>query len=248
MFLPSQARRSLTVMSSHGAQNDEGSPFPGFAAFRDDESSPFYRSHLPAFGTAEITGRLTRVVSAVVREAAWRPLPIGLEHLLRWHTAIFKTTFPYQAGQIRSAQTEFGARWREDGELRRSVIHGSDPGLVRAELRTAFAAYNTERERHTPEQRSARETAIVAASLYADILRTHPFEDGNLRGAFPALQVALVSLGGRVVDFEEALAEHDEALGWALRSDAENRTVVPFAELLLMRMSASGRRRESGVQ
>jgi hypothetical protein len=117
-------------MSSHGAQNDEGSPFPGFDSFRDDESSPFYRSHLPACGTpeqtvAEITGRLTRVVSGLVMEAARRPLPMGLE---------------------------------------------------------------------------------------------------------------------------EALTEHDEALGWALRTDTEHRTVLPFAELLIARMGASGHRREGGVE
>jgi fido (protein-threonine AMPylation protein) len=236
-------------MSSHGAQKDEDSSFPGFASFRDDESSPFYRSHLRVFGTpqettAEITSRLSHVVSAVVNDAARRPLPIGLENLLRWHTAIFKTTFPYQAGQMRTAPTQFGVRWREDGELRRMLVLGSEPDRIRTELRAAFAAYNAERERFAPERRSARETAIAAASLYADILRTHPFDDGNLRGAFPALQGALVSLGGRVVDFEEALTEHDEALGWALRSDAKHRTVLPFAELLIARMRASGHRRE----
>jgi fido (protein-threonine AMPylation protein) len=183
---------------------------------------------LPAFGTppktaAEITVRLSRVVFDVAREAARRPLQMGLEDLLRWHTGIFKTTFPYEAGQIRTAQTQFGVRWREGGELQGRLVMGSDPGFIRAELRTTFAAYNAELERCAPKQRSARETAIAAASLYADILRTHPFEDGNLRS-----------------DFQDALTEHDEALGWTLRPDAENRTALPFAELLIARMQASG--------
>ena len=68
------------------------------------------------------------------------------------------------------------------------------------------------------------------------ILRVHPFDDGNLRAALPALQGSLVSLGAAIVHFEAAVAEHDEALGWALRADAESRTIVPFAELLLARM------------
>jgi hypothetical protein len=232
-------------VSSHGDQDSQGVLFPGFAAFRDDESSRFYRSHLPAFGTpqktaAEITVRLSRVVFDVSRNAALRPLRMGPEDLLRWHTGIFKTTFPYEAGKLRTAQTQFGVRWREDGELETRPILGSEPGAVRAEVRTAFAAYNAELERCGPEQRSAREAAIAAGSLYADILRTHPFDDGNLRSAFPALQGALVSLGGRTVDFLDALTEHDEALGWALRPDAENRTALPFAELLIARMQASG--------
>jgi len=237
--------------------DDEDELLPGFADFRDDESSRFYRSHLPAFGTpqktaAEIHRRLSRVVEGVVAAAARSPLRMELADLLRWHTGIFKTTFPQEAGQLRNTETQFGVRWREDGELHRRAMTGSDPAAIRAELRAAFAAYNAERERCPPERRSARETAIAAASLYADILRTHPFDDGNLRGAYPALQGALVSLGGRAVDFQAALTEHDEALGWALRpnsatppdpatpSDARIRSVVPFAELLLARMRASG--------
>jgi hypothetical protein len=78
------------------------------------------------------------------------------------------------------------------------------------------------------------------AGCMPDILRIHPFDDGNLRGALPALQAALVSLGSPMVHFEAAVAEHDEALGWALRADAESRTVEPFVELLLSRIRASG--------
>jgi hypothetical protein len=62
-----------------------------------------------------------------------------------------------------------------------------------------------------------------------------PFEDGNLRASFPALQGALISLGAAPVHFDQAVAEHDEALGWALRPEAEKRTVVPIVELLARR-------------
>jgi fido (protein-threonine AMPylation protein) len=215
--------------------------FPGFASFRDSESSPFHRSRAPAFDTpertaTEITARLSSVVFSLLKEAARRPLRMDLDDLLRWHTGIFGTTFPYQAGEIRTAQTQFGVRWREGGELNTRLIPGSDAAVIRAELRAAFAAYNAERERCLPGARSAREAVTAAAGLYVEILRIHPFDDGNLRAALPALQGALVSLGGRPVHFEMAVAEHDEALGWALRPDAENRTIEPFAELLLARM------------
>ena len=115
-----------------------------------------------------------------------------------------------------------------------------EPGAVRAELGLAFAAYDAERERCTRPERSLARAAMAAGRLYADILRIHPFADGNLRGALPALQAALVSLGSPMVHFEAAVAEHDEALGWALRADAESRTVEPFVELLLSRIRASG--------
>jgi fido (protein-threonine AMPylation protein) len=226
--------------------DDQDNLFPGFAAFRDDESSRFYCSLLPAFGTpqktaAEITVRLSRVVFNVTRNAARRPLQMGVEDLLRWHTGIFKTTFPHEAGQLRSAQTQFGVRWREGAVLKARLILGSDPVRVRAELHAAFARYNTELERCAPGERSARAAVTAAGRLYANILLIHPFDDGNLRAALPALQAALVSLGTATVHFEAAVAEHDEALGWALRPDAENRTIEPFAELLLTRMQDIGR-------
>jgi fido (protein-threonine AMPylation protein) len=233
------------------SDDDQEELLPGFAGFRDDESSRFYRSHLPAFGTpqrtaVEIHRRLSRVVEGVVAAAARSPLRMGFEDLLRWHTGIFMTTFPQEAGQLRSTQTQFGVRWREDGQLHQCSMTGSDAAAIRAELGAAFAAYNAERKRCPPEHRSARQTAIAASCLYTDILRVHPFDDGNLRGAYPALQGALVSLGGRAVDFQAALTEHDEALGWALRpdsataSDAGTRSVGPFADLLIARMQASG--------
>src|SRR5580658_1305576 len=99
-------------MSSDSDQDSQGAVFPGFAAFRDDENSPFYRSRVRAFDTperttAEITSRLSRVILEVVREAERSPLRIGVDSMLRWHRAIFITTFPYQAGTLRTAQTQF---------------------------------------------------------------------------------------------------------------------------------------------
>ena len=68
------------------------------------------------------------------------------------------------------------------------------------------------------------ETSARRGLIATTALIRFRIDDGNLRSAFPALQGALVSLGGRTVDFQAALTEHDEALGWALRPDAENRT------------------------
>ena len=217
-------------------------PFPGFAGFRDARDAPFYSSRMPGFSTAETTAAevvvcFSRVVFAVMREASRRPLRMSRADLLRWHRATFRTTFPYQAGKFREEAAVFEIRWREGGELRRQPLHGSAVFSIATEVDAAFAAYHAELAAHTPEQRTLREAVVGAAALYAELLRIHPFEDGNLRAAFPALQGALISLGAAAVDFEGAVAEHDEALGWALRSDAGHRTLEPFVDLIVRRIT-----------
>jgi hypothetical protein len=102
-----------------------------------------------------------------------------------------------------------------------------------------FRAYNVELERCGPERRQLADALRTAAELYAALLRIHAFEDGNLRAAFPALQGALISLGAAPVHFESAVAEHDEAIGWALRPEATRHTVEPFVELLRARIEAA---------
>jgi fido (protein-threonine AMPylation protein) len=220
--------------------------FPGFAPFRDEEDAQFFRSSVRPFDSPEATAgeivrRFSQVVFAVMDEASRRPCHLGLDDLLRWHRATFKTTFPYQAGELRTGPTWFGVRWREQGELRRRTVTGSDPALVRDELRGAFATYNTERERRGPERRPLAVALGTAADLYAGLLRIHPFEDGNLRAAFPALQCALISLGAAPVHFEQAVAEHDEAIGWALRPEPALRSTEPFVELLRARIEGAAR-------
>lgn len=227
--------------------------FPGFAGFRDDRDAPFYVSRMPGFSTAEATAAevvacFSRVVFAVMREASRRPLRMSRADLLRWHRATFQTTFPYQAGKLREDSAAFEIRWRHAGELRKQPLDGTDAARIPAKVDAAFAAYDAELAARAPEQRTLRDAVAGAAALYAELLRIHPFEDGNLRAAFPALQGALISLGAAAVDFEGAVAEHDEALGWALRPDAEHRTLEPFVNLLVRRITTAAARDGSRME
>jgi fido (protein-threonine AMPylation protein) len=217
-------------------------PFPGFARFRDDRDAPFYTSRMPGLSTpeataAEIVACFSRVMYAVMQEASRRPRRMSRADMVRWHRATFRTTFPSQAGKLRDDATAFEIRWRDAGRLHRRPVQGSVAERVPAELDAAFAAYNAELAARTPEQRTIREAATAAAALYVELLRVHPFEDGNLRAAFPALQGGLISLGAVAVDFDDAVRDHDESLGWALRSDVEHRSLEPFVDLLVKRIT-----------
>lgn len=199
---------------------------PGFGEHRDEEGAPFYLSREREFATpertyAEILRRFTAVVRNGIHTALKTPQPIELEDLVAWHRSIFSSTFPHQAGVLRPGPSWFGVRWSEDGRPRRRMVEGVPPDRMRDELRAALGSYNAELRSRQPERRPYLEGLRTAAELYAAILRVHPFEDGNLRTAFPALQIALISLGVRPVDFEGDVADHDDALGWAIKDIGE---------------------------
>lgn len=217
---------------------------PGFTNVRDECSAPFYLSRMPRFRTAdetadEVVHRFSEVVFETIASAMRRPLRMSTEQLLRWHRAIFGTTFPDAAGRLRDDGVTFGIRWRESGAPQRAMAHGAPLSRLRSALDRAFAAYHAELDRCGPDGRTRSEAAFVAGGLHAELLRIHPFPDGNLRACFPVLQGALISLGGAGVEFDGALEAHDEALGWALRPDDDQRTLEPFAALLVERMRTS---------
>ncbi|HEY7830020.1 MAG TPA: hypothetical protein VIC06_05580 [Solirubrobacteraceae bacterium] len=106
------------------------------------------------------------------------------------------------------------------------------------DLRAACEAFNTSRAalRTRYGMVKAIEGATPSAELYAAILKTHPFPDGNLRSAYVALIVGLASVGLPAVDFRAVLDRHDECLGWAMRDDAR-RTIDPLARLIVELMA-----------
>jgi fido (protein-threonine AMPylation protein) len=67
----------------------------------------------------------------------------------------------------------------------------------------------------------------------------HPFEDGNGRVSYVALQAALRSQGVPWVNFAGAVREHDERLGAALVTDREP-GYRPLTALLVARITSAG--------
>lgn len=82
----------------------------------------------------------------------------------------------------------------------------------------------------------ARELSVYRDRLGGDL----PYDRG-------IQQVKVIGWDARDVRVDLGLCGHDERDA-ALRPDPENRTAVPFAELLITRMGVSGNPRDRGVE
>jgi fido (protein-threonine AMPylation protein) len=211
----------------------------GFEGFRDSLEAPFYRAGAssPDETWAEAARRVNLVIESATAAARHRSLEMTVEHIRRWHRGIFLTTFESYAGRVREdyEDARFGIPIEIDGELTGSAMRGVLPkSAILARLHDACEMFNARRAslQRRGQAPNAIEGAEPVADLYVEILEIHPFVDGNLRAAYVALQVGLVSLGLPTVRFGRVIARHDECLGWAMRQDAE-RTSAPLTELIL---------------
>jgi len=163
---------------------------------------------------------------------------ITTDQLHRWHRFLFREDFG-SAGKVRRGSSEYPVVVIEgDGEVRRRPQRGSDPQRIGPELDETCRAFQAHIDSVGAGGGVVDMTAgtLAATRLYASILRIHPYEDGNLRAAFVALQAALRSQGMWAVYFDD-IERHDKELGWALRNDdAQDRR--PFANLLVERLEA----------
>lgn len=201
-------------------------PITGFEAFEDDPDAPYYRSQrrplTPEQTWNAINEELVKLVRSVSAAAQHGPLRVDPDLLCRWHRRLFGKDF-YSGGLFRSGPGYYPVVLADRTAGRERQQEGADPDKVRSELASVCSEFNSfvdEAERRGGEVRM-RPAALAAIKFYVGILRVHPFEDGNGRLAFAALQAALRSLGMWVVHFGGRVSEHDELLGWALREDRE---------------------------
>lgn len=214
--------------------------YTGFETFRDSDISPYYRSELrrlsPDETWAAINARLLGLLRGIHARTLSGPVAIDPAQLDRWHRYLFGQDF-HGAGRIRRGNVAYPVLTDRDGPER--LQRGTAPARVRGELDVACQAF----EKHLRLVASGggeldlAAGALAAAELYADILRIHPYDDGNGRLAFVALQAALLSQGMHAITFDD-LRSHDEALGHALRDDAD-RDAAPLARLVVERETAA---------
>jgi len=212
----------------------------GFEGFRDSPQAPFYRSGAssPDDTWDEAARRLEKMIESATAAASHQPIEMTAKRVCGWHRGIFLSTFPRDAGRIREDHepAEFAIPIEINGESVTTPMHGVLPhSEIVTRLSAACATYNTKQitlQRRPAGTLTAVEGATAPAELYTAILEIHPFVDGNLRAAYVALQVGLVSLGLPTVRFGHTIDRHDECLGWAMRNDA-GRTIAPLANLIV---------------
>ena len=115
-------------------------------------------------------------------------------------------------------------------------IEGSSPDALRRDLVEVCVSFTNSVGQLGKQNAAVLEQTRVAGAMYADILRVHPFADGNHRTGFVALSAALWSMGLPAVEFAQDadLADHDDAVAPALFS--RDGDIEPFAQLLATRI------------
>jgi fido (protein-threonine AMPylation protein) len=213
-----------------------------FGPFNDMPDSPFYSVEdlSPEQTWEQIAERVVLATTvAAVHGAARRPITV--ETIRRLHEIIFLTTFPEHAGRLRQRN--------EEGEYG-IVLGTAEQPIVKSERATAGARVMPRLEqvcrefnKTAAEQDQSDPVALDAlvftvVRLYAKVLSTHPFLDGNGRTAFTILQYALTRSGLACVALEDFDA-HQRALGTALRSDGKQ-SYIPLQALIVDKL-AKGR-------
>lgn len=208
--------------------------------YRDREESRFYRARgLSPEQTWQALGdELARVLNDAQR-AFWRtPLRVDPERIRWWHGAIFARHFPHEGGRFRRDRAFFGVMTPAGGMRQ---LEGAEPEAINRELQEVCSSFS----RHAdalgdPDLADILDRARAVATLYAGILRVHPFVDGNHRVGFVALSAALWSFGLPNIEFEDVAETiaHDDSLVPALQS--QNGDIEPFAQLLADLIRQSG--------
>jgi fido (protein-threonine AMPylation protein) len=159
--------------------------------------------------TLEEKALLTQQLEAIVRrvhagEIRERPLTLAL--LCELHDAVFRGVRDH-AGHIR--QRGFGSEYLTFGPNR--SVRRDD---VQRELEALFAHAAREVRAITDEdaQRYELRALELAAVTHAEIIRVHPFEDGNGRTSRLCASHLLVALGLQPVPIEAVKQEYTGAL------------------------------------
>lgn len=205
-----------------------------FEQFRDEPDSDFYQApgRTPEQTWQEVRERVGLVAAEAVA-LALDDATLSPEIVREWHRRIFETTFPGDAGRVRNRRgvTTYGyVVGPEDAPVNKTG-RGSAARKLSRRLQKVCDEFNEAAAKlKGAEGPHLTDATFPAARLYAKLLSAHPFNDGNGRACYVALQFALVRLGGLSVSLPN-YAEQQWHLGRALQTGG-GQSYEPLARYL----------------
>jgi fido (protein-threonine AMPylation protein) len=192
-----------------------------FEQFRDEPDSDYYQAlnRTPEQTWQEVRARVGLVAAETV-ELALEDAMLTPELLCTWHRRIFETTFPEDAGRLRSGRdtATYGYVVGPKDAAVNKTGRGTRPRALPSRLRKVCEEFNrTAADLEGAEAPRLIDVTFPAARVYAKLLSAHPWSDGNGRACYVALQFALVRLGALSVNLPD-YAEQQWHLGRALRT------------------------------
>lgn len=161
-----------------------------------------------------ITANLVALTTSI-RAGQWRGVRFNVECLVALHRAAFQGVGGL-GGRLRGPG--FGSE-----RLRFGTRYSSDRRDVARELDRLFREVHA-RARELDDQGDARSLEAVfalATHAHTEVIRIHPFEDGNGRSARLLLDVILVRYGLRPIAIEVPRREYIECLECAFERDPQ---------------------------
>lgn len=240
----------LASMEHGGGQHDRQQgrgvthgplPAPFLGPFRDDPGARFYAApgKSPEETWREAQRRLGRLLRSVRDRTFGGTLVLNHERLLRWHAAIFGRLFA-DAGRYRDAHEPVVYTVPPEGPGGpRRPLSGAPAEELRGLLGQAFANATAGLDALRGHRVPLEDGMRLVARLYTDIIRIHPFVDGNHRVAFVGMSAALWSMRVPFVWFPslEDMDRHDRAITPALLPEVLD--PQPFADLLATHVKAT---------
>lgn len=196
----------------------------------DEPDAGFYAAGgLSAAETiAQARDNVARLLTSIVEHGRDQP-PITPARIRAWHLAIFGRLFPQEAGRWRRPHEEvaFPVLVEEDGRLEPIIVTGAPAETI--EDAVASACDRLERALRAAERGSrpdVDEAASELAEFMGEVLRVHPFVDGNHRVVLVAAQAVFARLTGRLLLWGERYEALEEALELAIVGGDDRRPLV----------------------
>lgn len=209
-----------------------------FEQFRDQPESDFYQApgRTPEETWHEVRDRVG-IVAAEAASLALDDAALTPEIVLGWHRRIFESTFPENAGRLRTGRDPITYGYvvgPKDAPVNKTG-QGTRARALPRRLQKICNEFN-ETAAALGRAKGPRliDVTLPAARVYTKLLSAHPFNDGNGRACYVVLQFALVRLSAVTVSLPDYV-EQQWHLGRALQTGG-GQSYAPLGRYLAERI------------